>query len=64
MECAAQYPTTRALSKHVCELDDGSPGTCCKDITESWGSMADKVVQPGGIGASPALAKKQSFDAR
>ena len=52
VQCSAQIPDTKDLKNAMCQMEDGSTGTCCKDVPKSWGPMADKVVQSGGIAAS------------
>jgi len=51
VQCSSQFPKTKDLTSRTCQLDDLSPGTCCKDVTKSWGPMSDKVVQSGGLAA-------------
>ena len=52
VQCSAQIPDTKDLKNSMCQMEDGSTGTCCGDVPKSWGPMADKVVQRGGIAAS------------
>ena len=52
VQCSSQFPKTKDLTSRTCQLDDLSPGTCCKDITKSWGPMSDKTVQSGGLAAN------------
>ena len=44
VQCSSQFPKTKDLTSRTCQLDDLSPGTCCKDVTKSWGFMSDKTV--------------------
>ena len=50
VQCSAQFPNTEDLKEHTCQLNDLSPGICCKDITKSWGSFSLRTVQKSGTG--------------
>jgi len=65
VQCNSQFPKTKDLKRRACQLDDHSPGTCCKDISKSWGPRSDLTVQRGGIGSSAGLRQANiPFDAR
>ena len=63
VQCSSQFPRTEDLSRRACTLDDLSPGTCCKDITKSWGPYSDKSVQCGGL-AADSRSFSIPFDAK
>ena len=36
VQCSAQIPDTKNLKNSMCQMEDGSTGTCCKDVPKSW----------------------------
>ena len=46
VQCSAQIPDTKDLKNLMCQLEDGSSGTCCNDVPKSWVKEYKNIYLP------------------